>query len=494
MNMNTEIEYKTESGKEGEATYCPEDNKLRLYVGRIEREYFLELKEGGWKSTPNQGSDFVASWSVKREKQCFEYADEIADEDQSPEDRAADRAERFSGYRDKRLGEAVTQADLFDSGPSAHGYQDAKKAERSAARHDRLGSRAVTQWDKAEYWQSRTAGVISNALYKSRPDVRMGRIMTIEKDMRRVESYYTPSKDGEKILQSSAADRSKQVPFVWCGMGRGGYWVEESTLEGLEASYARFVAHCKLRIAYESQMLEAAGGRLASVEIQVGGRLGSKLIVKVSKSSVTKRVTSVCVLGPKVEGWSYQVKNIPGTDFAEYTFKTERMATGSYHAPDEESLNELAEFKKVLKAVRSSKPAAPKLINPTDEDAQRLQDVWTARVIAKREASETHYYKPFEAEKVLRLTQAQYSANSKGAYARIGVENLYGEGKRWMTDRKSRSGYSSRDDGGLGEELCKVRMTGRYDENQVIVITDKPQKALPVSVWEVAKVAEAVTA
>ena len=41
------------------ATYCPEDNKLRLYVGRVPRDEYLELRAGKWKSTPKQDCDFV---------------------------------------------------------------------------------------------------------------------------------------------------------------------------------------------------------------------------------------------------------------------------------------------------------------------------------------------------------------------------------------------------------------------------------------------------
>jgi hypothetical protein len=85
-----------------ESTYCPEDNKLRLYIGRVPREEFLELRKQGWTCTPKQSCDFVATWRVDREDTALNYSGVIGDEDQSPTDRAADRAERFSGYLDKR--------------------------------------------------------------------------------------------------------------------------------------------------------------------------------------------------------------------------------------------------------------------------------------------------------------------------------------------------------------------------------------------------------
>ena len=48
----------------GRATYCPEDNKLRLYVGRVPREEYLKLRAEGWTALHKQreagGGDFVA--------------------------------------------------------------------------------------------------------------------------------------------------------------------------------------------------------------------------------------------------------------------------------------------------------------------------------------------------------------------------------------------------------------------------------------------------
>lgn len=498
--------YKTESGEAGIATYCPEDDKLRLYVGRIEKADYLELRKEGWKSTPKQECDFVATWTPSRADQCYDFADMIEDEDEPPEERAITRAERFGGYRDKRLGEATGFADSYESRGMAHGFQDSKRAERAANRHDRIGRYAVDAWSKAEYWTRRTAGVIANALYKSSPSVRMGRIKRIESDLRRIESYYTP-RDEQTILQESRDGSGDKVPFRWCGMGRGGHWVEESDLESIKASYGRMVSHLKMRIAYENQMLEAQGGRLATVEMEVGGRLGRKLIIKVSKSSVTKRVTSVCLLGPRVDGYAYKVHNIEGTDYAEYVFKTERLNPEMYHAPDEESLKELADFRKVLKAAKAKKLKAPKLINPTLEDAQRLVDIWNERQKAKHDAKNIYtsesararHDRQFLEAKVVETTQARYSEASKGAYARAETRGLCSDcelenesSNMWSAEAEKRAKR-------IGEPHCKIRITSGGQScgwrfKTVIVLTDKPQKPLPASVWQPAKEQEPINA
>ena len=94
-----------------ESTYCPEDDKLRLYVGRVPREEYLELRKEGWTSTPKQSCDFVGVWTPDREDTALSYAGFIGDEDQGPAERAADRAERFAGYRDNRRADAGYYAD-----------------------------------------------------------------------------------------------------------------------------------------------------------------------------------------------------------------------------------------------------------------------------------------------------------------------------------------------------------------------------------------------
>lgn len=119
------------------ATYSPEDNKLRLYVGRVPRAEYLKLRGEGWTALHKQreagGGDFAATWTPTRRDTALEYAGIIEDEDMGPAERAADRAERFAGYREKRAAEATGHADRFDSGPQAHGYQSQARAERAIA-------------------------------------------------------------------------------------------------------------------------------------------------------------------------------------------------------------------------------------------------------------------------------------------------------------------------------------------------------------------------
>lgn len=457
------------------ATYSPEDNKLRLYVGRVPRDEYEALRAEGWTSTPKQDCDFVATWTPARRDRALSYAEIIEDEDQGPAERAVDRAERFGGYREKRLDEATSHADNYEGQGQYHGAQSIGRAVRAADHHDRTGSKATDAWSKAEYWQHRTAGVIAHALYVFAPGVRMGRIKTLEAELRAMEARFIPA-DNQELMQEDKA--GELVPHVWCGQGRGGYWVAKSLLPAIEAGCQEWMTHLKLRIAYENQMLEAQGGRLASVDIEVGGRIGGKLVMKVSKSPATGRVTSVALKGPAVTGWTYKAKNVPGTDYALYQFETERMAQNAYTAPTEESLAELKALKVAQKAAAPAKEACL-LVNPTDKDAERLQALWNEEARQEQEArKKRNGWAPNAAEsKVIRCTQAWYSAQSKGSYASVGTSGVYVGGTLETNGtRKEVTKY--------GVPVCQVRQTSG-EPHRVIVLTDKPQKPLPVAVWQV---------
>ncbi len=445
---------------EQSATYCPEDNKLRLYVGRVPREEYLKLRSEGWvalhKQRESGGGDFAAVWTPERRDTALQYSGGfIADEDMGPEERAADRAERFSGYRDKREGEAVTRADAYDAGPQAHGYQSEARAERAAARHDRIADKAGDAWSKAEYWQRRTAGVISHALHKAAPGVRMGRIITLETDLRGLRARW---------------DRSGEEPNQ-----RAKDWI----------------AHTEMRLAYENQMIEAEGGRLAAVEMVCGGFLYGKQIYKVNKSPATGRVTSVGVRVERITGWTYRVENQPGTDYALAQFDTERLPPDAYRAPTAEELAAYELARKAEKAaIKATKAPAIPLINPTDEEAERLQALWNDRNRERgerRKRENSYGYCPElegEQSKVLRITQATYSAHSGGTYSSAKASEVEEGGKL-------RTGYRGQY---TGKVVCKVRTASgeNYKAARVVILTDKPQKVLPDSVWQ--QVAQAVEA
>ena len=78
-----------------QATYSPEDNKLRFYPdGRLNPEDYARIKTAGFKWAPAQKLFVAPAWSPSREDLMIEWAGEVGDEDTSLVDRAEERAER----------------------------------------------------------------------------------------------------------------------------------------------------------------------------------------------------------------------------------------------------------------------------------------------------------------------------------------------------------------------------------------------------------------
>lgn len=507
----------------GEATYCPEDNKLRLYVGRVTREEFLALRAEGWTVTPKQreagGCDFVAVWTPERRDTALLYGEGvIGDEDQSPAERAADRAERFGGYRDKRFTEATGHADAYDAQPMAHGYQSQARAERAAARHDRIGDRATDAWGKAEYWQQRTAGVIAHALHVSTPAVRMGRIKELEADLRRVEKslseYAAKYRTWQNIAAMEDEEKATNLARRFADYDHGDYkhpetgeraslyriaekltgkqlaelWLSHHSEPRTETDWTQ---HLKLRLAYENQMLESQGGRAAHVEMEVGGWIGKHQIRKVNRSNVSGRVVSVQIMHP--EGFKGYTRESGYREYAVrpalVTLNIERASKDVYRPPTEADKRALAEAIKAAKA-KAPKKAPCLLINPTEADAARLVAIWDERRLAAfnaRHGSNAQFYE-FKPCSVVKITQAAYSANSKGAYARAETRTLHANAE--LADHKSElySSERAKREERIGPPICSIRVAG-YDAIQVIILTDKPQKSLPANVWEALQVA-----
>ena len=410
------------------ATYCPEDNKLRLYPAcRLDDDEYQRVKAAGFRWAGKQELFVCPAWSAAAEDLLLEMCGEIDDEDQTPQERAAVRADRFSGYRDKRRGEATGHADRYDSGPMVHGYQSAALAERRATRHDAIAGRAVTQWGKAEYWQYRTAGVISHALHTSTPAVRMGRIKRLESELRRREGYNTP--DGSPA--------------------------------------ARYTQHLRHRLAYENAMLEASGGRAGELEMEPGGFLASHQIVKVNKSRATGRVVSVVAKGQRGEGWDHRRTDPTGKDYSLYKIEVERLPPGTYRAPTDEEREAFAAWlagdKAKAKAAKKAGPKAAPLVNPTREEAERLQAIWNAT------GGKSYSGEPYT---VMEMTQAEYSERAKGAYGNGKIAEITGGGPV----RHSNSVMQK----AVFPAVAKVRsIHGR----SVVILTDKPQKALDAEAW-----------
>ena len=190
------------------ATYSPEDNKLRLYSStRLDSETYARVKSAGFKWAPRQELFVAPAWSPAREDLLLELCGEIGDEDTSLVDRAEIRAERFEEYSDKRADEsdraraAVSAiADNIPLGqPILVGHHSERRARKDAERIENGMRQAIKLWETSKYWQMRAAGAIAHAKYKERPDVRARRIKGIEADKRKVEKTMKQAEIGLKF-------------------------------------------------------------------------------------------------------------------------------------------------------------------------------------------------------------------------------------------------------------------------------------------------------
>jgi hypothetical protein len=511
------------------ATYSPEDNKLRLYaVGRLGDDTYARVKAAGFKWAPRQELFVAPAWTPAREDLLLDLCGEIDDEDYSPEERSADRAERFSGYRDKRADEAGDSADRFDAGPAAFGHQSQARAERLATRHDRHRTYATSQWSKAEYWQDRTRAVISHALFKSDPRTRRGRLLRLESEQRRHEDgrkqYAARFAAWSKVGDRDGADTLIGTPtpagklaYALANLGSSG-WDYKHPRTGKESSLyshltdtvdpitpreaaviwlqgkpdpgdedtrdARWSRHYSMRIDYEKAMLAEEGGLAGDLEMEPGGWIGSRQIQKVNKSPKTGRIVSVEVWGTTTGYTKESDYRIQETRPTLVLLKVERMGEDAYRPPTDEERaafqTETAERKAQEKA---GKPKAPPLVNPTDEDAEKLQAAWNEANKAKYDGKRNSWDREYKPTPVLRMTQAQYAAVSKGTYARCETRMLHACGK---VARKSSNLWSSEGaayDKSLGAPVCKLRIGPSVDYSTsppaIIVLTDKPKNPIP---------------
>jgi len=145
------------------------------------------------------------------------------------------------------------------------------------------------------------------------------------------------------------------------------------------------------------------------------------------------------------------------------TINVERMAADRYRPPGEGDKRKALETLASLKTPTSE----AQLINPTKEDAQKLQDQWNAAALATGKTTKK--------VEVCEMTQDEFSRDLKHDYVFIrGVK--------------------------LGDTIVKLRLKrggGYYDYHaalQVIVLTDKPQKPLPAFDEPAAEEAEPETA
>nr|WP_298689497.1 DUF3560 domain-containing protein [uncultured Dongia sp.] len=283
----------------GTATYSPDDNKLRFYpLHRLAAEHYQQIKAAGFAWAPKQELFVAPKWTPAREDLLTEWCGEIEDEDKSLVDRAEVRADRFSGYREKRASEADQQhaavdqfAERFAFGqPILVGHHSEQRARKDKERIENGMRKAIKLWETSEYWKYRAAGAIRHAKFKELPAVRARRIKTIEAEQRKTQREHDKAakmlQAWETIAAISDPDQQRKAALHvanvadhygltmpdgethWSAWGAiednkvtVAYVIERrhKGMPAIMAQCARWLAHYANRLNYERAMLEEQG-------------------------------------------------------------------------------------------------------------------------------------------------------------------------------------------------------------------------------------------
>ncbi|MEW7311150.1 DUF3560 domain-containing protein [Buttiauxella gaviniae] len=361
------------------ATYSPDDNKLRLYTSRrLDKETYARVSAAGFKWAPKQDLFVAPAWTPGREDLLMSLAGDIEDEDSTLFERQEERAERFSGYSEKRATESQQTLNAVDALSSAIpfgqpilvGHHSERRARNDAKKIENGMKRAVMLFERAGYWEDRAAASIRHARYKERSDVRYRRIKKIEADLRKSEKTINDSEKRLKLWRSENLDLNMAMAVsnyehISCSFPLEKYPrpADKSQYEGYMGLYSamkediitaqqardiavswhertirhqqRWAAHYRNRLSYERAMLEENGGVFTRTQdFRPGGRVLSRgewlTIIRVNKSR--GEVTSVVTPGYTFMGYPDRTMNLTIDRITDYQAPSQEEATAATSA------------------------------------------------------------------------------------------------------------------------------------------------------------------
>jgi len=471
-----------------DATYSAEDNKLRLYASeRLDTELYERVRKMGFRWASKQELFVAPGWSPQREDLCMELAGEISAEQSTLVERAVAKAERLDTLAAKRADQANTFheaanriSERFAFGqPILVGHHSERRARKDQATMHRHMDRSVRASKAVGYWAARAEGVERHANYKAKPGVRARRIKTLLKDLRDQQRRINHAQrcatlwqqvaelDDDEALKSAAVrisgsmlDGGSTCPSgIWSDLVDGKqehravahemveFWIKAASSE----FRFRWVNHILNRLSYERSEL----GPVERFENEITGMILQGFAREHGAHKPKANFTD--------EGlWQVDSAVPLPTHLAEGTSLClaieqwrDLMQSAGYNVPV-----------RTAKSRSSAKAKAP-IVNPTSEEAEKLQARWNAATKERLPATSERV--------VLSMTQARYSARSGGTYSPYGMTELDRQGEEIY--RSSRLETSA-------EAVCRVRVCksggSLYSAPSLIVLTDKPGKSLPI--------------
>jgi len=335
----------------GDATYSPEDNKIRIFpYERLDNADYLRLKEAGYKWGRFQQNFVAPMWTPKRWDLAVELCGEVGDDTQTTEERAAQRAERFERYKANRHRDAYNAADTVQQltehipagQPILIGHHSQKHAERIAKKINRAMETAVDQWSRHDYWTGRIPAVLRHAEWKNDEGLRHRRIKGLEADERKhvkeinedelfMEAWQAKELTRDRVLslanhchistcfplakypRPADVNQYEGMKSVWSAIDDNIITPEQAKeictkqLERNISWHQRWLDHTRLRLSYEREVMEQAGGSFSERwDIQPGGKVqtardGEQWVTVLKVNKAHGKVNSITTTTTEIE-------------------------------------------------------------------------------------------------------------------------------------------------------------------------------------------------
>jgi len=194
--QTTPFDYSKIDQADFDATYSPEDNKLRITASyRFENELWQDFKKLGFKWNPKQQIFMHPRWRPDVEDFCLKMAGSIEPEALTMVERAQFKNDRIDGYianRHRDVNAFTAAADrlgeCFAGGqPILEGHHSANKMRNDHKKMVRNTEKAHEAAGKIDYWYYKKEGVAIHANRKSAYGVRVRRMKGLFADLRTIQ-------------------------------------------------------------------------------------------------------------------------------------------------------------------------------------------------------------------------------------------------------------------------------------------------------------------
>ena len=179
-----------------DATYSPEDNKLRITASyRFEDALWQDFKKLGFRWAPKQEIFVHPRWTPQIEDFCLKMAGSIEPEEMTMVERAEMKNDRIDGYIQNRhrdvnafTAAAERYSERFAGGqPILVGHHSENKARNDHKRMTRNTEKAHEAAGKIDYWHYKKQGVAIHANRKAAYGVRLRRMKGLFADLRAIQ-------------------------------------------------------------------------------------------------------------------------------------------------------------------------------------------------------------------------------------------------------------------------------------------------------------------